>query len=102
MKNKIGLAFALFLIAPGVYAIVRWFVLDGVSQQETIIAYQSVLGFPELSFKKQIMGLLFMGMAGFYIAARSKDDSLVFLKTVRIVLLILGLAECMMLGFSLM
>ena len=102
MKNKIGLAFALFLIAPGVYAIVRWFMLDGVSQQETIMAYRSVLGFPEISFKKQIIGVLFMGMAGFYIAARSKDDSSVFVKTARIVLLILGLAECMMLGFSLM
>jgi membrane-bound ClpP family serine protease len=102
MKNKAGLALSFILIAPGVYAITYWFTLDAALQHPKILVYRSVLGFPGLSFTKQISGLLLLGMAGFYISARSKDYDSGFLRSVRIVLLIVGFVTCSMLGFSLM
>ncbi len=102
MKNRIGLALALLFIAPGVYAICSWFMLDARSQKASTLSYQSVLGLPELSFSKQILGLLLLGMAGIYIAARSKDGETGMVHWARIFLLILGAAECSMLAFSLM
>lgn len=102
MKNKIGLAVALVLIAPGLYAICRWFMLDAGSQKASILTYRSVFGLSEISFSKQILGLLLLGIAGFYIAARSKDRDAGAFHWARIFLLILGAAECSMLAFSLM
>ena len=102
MKNKAGLVLSFILTAPGVYAITRWFMLDASASKPTMDAYKSVLGFPEISFTKQIGTLLVMGIAGVYIAASSKDDDSGVLRGIRIALLLLGFATCSMLAFSLM
>lgn len=102
MKNKAGLALSFILIVPGVYAIINWFILDATSPPKTMETYRSILGFPEISFTKQILILLLMGMTGFYISARSKEYDSGFLRGLRIVLLIVSFATCSMLGFSLM
>ena len=102
MKNRIGLAFALVFMAPGIYAICSWFMLDAGSQRASMLSYRSVLGLPEISFTKQILGLLLLGMAGFYIAAKSKDGERGMHHWARNLLLIVGAAECSMLAFSLM
>ncbi len=102
MKNRISLALAILLITPGVYAICRWFMMDAGSPKASMLSYRSVLGLPEISFSKQVLGLLLLGMTGVYIAARSKNREKGMLYWVRILLLVVGAAECSMLAFSLM
>ncbi len=104
MKTKSRLIIGALLLAPGVYAIIRWSMIDAdrknQNQDEIITRYKNVLYTGGLSFTMLVLILLVLAMTGVLIAAYSKTKASNTQSGLRIFLMIVGITQIAMLLFS--